>query len=122
MKSKVENLLETGSWSVNQASLTLKLKEEIKRIKKLKRSEINLEKMMPWITSNKLVDKKKKLTIAMKKEKIIIFDTTLRDGEQSAGASMSVEDKVSIALKLDEMKVDIIEAGFLLHQRVILTL
>ena len=48
----------------------------------------------------------------MKKEKIIIFDTTLRDGEQSAGASMSVEDKVSIALKLDEMKVDVIEAGF----------
>ena len=38
----------------------------------------------------------------MKKEKIIIFDTTLRDGEQSAGASMSVEDKVSIASKLDD--------------------
>ena len=48
----------------------------------------------------------------MKKEKIIIFDTTLRDGEQSAGASMSVEDKVSIAYKLDDMKVDVIEAGF----------
>ena len=42
----------------------------------------------------------------MKKEKIIIFDTTLRDGEQSAGASMSVEDKVSIASKLDDMKVE----------------
>ena len=48
----------------------------------------------------------------MKKEKVTIFDTTLRDGEQSAGASMSVEDKVSIASKLDDMKVDIIEAGF----------
>ena len=48
----------------------------------------------------------------MKKDKIIIFDTTLRDGEQSAGASMSVEDKVSIAKKLNEMKVDVIEAGF----------
>ena len=34
----------------------------------------------------------------MKKEKVTIFDTTLRDGELSAGASMSVEDKVSIAL------------------------
>ena len=45
-------------------------------------------------------------------EKIIIFDTTLRDGEQSAGASMSVEDKVQIAKKLDKMKVDVIEAGF----------
>ena len=48
----------------------------------------------------------------MPKDKILIFDTTLRDGEQSAGASMSVEDKVEIALKLNEMKVDIIEAGF----------
>jgi len=48
----------------------------------------------------------------MKKEKILIFDTTLRDGEQSAGASMSVEDKIEIALKLNAMKVDIIEAGF----------
>ncbi len=47
-----------------------------------------------------------------KKDKILVFDTTLRDGEQSAGASMSVEDKVNIALRLNEMKVDIIEAGF----------
>ena len=39
----------------------------------------------------------------MKKDKIIIFDTTLRDGEQSAGASMSIEDKVEIATKLNEM-------------------
>ena len=46
------------------------------------------------------------------KNKILIFDTTLRDGEQSAGASMSVEDKVQIATKLNEMKIDIIEAGF----------
>ena len=56
----------------------------------------------------------------MKKEKIIIFDTTLRDGEQSAGASMSVEDKVSIASKLDDMKVDVIEAGFHLRLKEIL--
>ncbi len=48
----------------------------------------------------------------MRKEKILIFDTTLRDGEQSAGASMSIEDKVEIASRLNEMKVDIIEAGF----------
>ena len=45
-------------------------------------------------------------------EKVKIFDTTLRDGEQSAGASMSVEDKLLIAEKLDAMKIDIIEAGF----------
>jgi len=47
-----------------------------------------------------------------KKNKILIFDTTLRDGEQSAGASMSVEDKVEIARCLNEMRVDVIEAGF----------
>ena len=48
----------------------------------------------------------------MSKNKVLIFDTTLRDGEQSAGASMSVEDKLQIAKRLNEMKVDIIEAGF----------
>lgn len=41
-----------------------------------------------------------------------IFDTTLRDGEQSPGASMTLEEKVEIALVLEELGVDIIEAGF----------
>jgi len=41
-----------------------------------------------------------------------IFDTTLRDGEQSPGASMTLEEKIAVAELLDEMKVDIIEAGF----------
>ena len=45
-------------------------------------------------------------------EKIYIFDTTLRDGEQSPGASMNLEEKVQIAEALEEMNVDIIEAGF----------
>ena len=45
-------------------------------------------------------------------EKIIIFDTTLRDGEQSPGASMNLEEKIQIAQVLEDMKVDIIEAGF----------
>ena len=45
-------------------------------------------------------------------EKIYIFDTTLRDGEQSPGASMNLEEKVQIAEILEDMKVDIIEAGF----------
>ncbi len=44
--------------------------------------------------------------------RIIIFDTTLRDGEQSPGASMTVPEKIRIALLLEEMGVDIIEAGF----------
>lgn len=46
------------------------------------------------------------------KEKILIFDTTLRDGEQSPGASMSISEKILIAKALDKMGVDIIEAGF----------
>ncbi len=41
-----------------------------------------------------------------------IFDTTLRDGEQSPGATMNVEEKVAIALQLERLNVDIIEAGF----------
>jgi len=45
-------------------------------------------------------------------EKIYIFDTTLRDGEQSPGATMTLEEKLQIAEVLDEMNVDIIEAGF----------
>ena len=45
-------------------------------------------------------------------EKIIIFDTTLRDGEQSPGASMSAASKLEIARQLARLKVDVIEAGF----------
>ena len=41
-----------------------------------------------------------------------IFDTTLRDGEQSPGASMTTAEKIRIAKLLEKMKVDIIEAGF----------
>jgi 2-isopropylmalate synthase len=48
----------------------------------------------------------------MTKDKLIIFDTTLRDGEQSPGASMTRDEKVRIARALELMKVDIIEAGF----------
>ncbi|MGB4946151.1 MAG: 2-isopropylmalate synthase [Candidatus Competibacter denitrificans] len=43
---------------------------------------------------------------------LIIFDTTLRDGEQSPGASMTKEEKVRIAKRLERMRVDVIEAGF----------
>ncbi|HIF55281.1 MAG: 2-isopropylmalate synthase [Methylococcales bacterium] len=46
------------------------------------------------------------------KDKLIIFDTTLRDGEQSPGASMTRDEKVRIAKALERLKVDIIEAGF----------
>jgi 2-isopropylmalate synthase len=48
----------------------------------------------------------------MNSEHLIIFDTTLRDGEQSPGASMTRDEKVRIARVLDKMRVDVIEAGF----------
>ena len=48
----------------------------------------------------------------MSKDKLIIFDTTLRDGEQSPGASMTKDEKVRIARALEKMRVDVIEAGF----------
>jgi 2-isopropylmalate synthase len=48
----------------------------------------------------------------MDNTRVIIFDTTLRDGEQSPGASMNLEEKVRIALVLEDMGVDVIEAGF----------
>ena len=48
----------------------------------------------------------------MSKDRLIIFDTTLRDGEQSPGASMDRDEKVRIAKALERMKVDVIEAGF----------
>ncbi len=50
-------------------------------------------------------------------ERVYIFDTTLRDGEQSPGASMTLPEKLKIAALLDEMGVDIIEAGFPIASR-----
>ncbi|MCX7890162.1 MAG: 2-isopropylmalate synthase, partial [Rhodobacteraceae bacterium] len=49
---------------------------------------------------------------ASTQDRVLIFDTTLRDGEQSPGATMTHEEKLEIAELLDEMGVDIIEAGF----------
>src|SRR5258708_38941991 len=46
------------------------------------------------------------------KDRVIIFDTTLRDGEQCPGATMTFEEKLDIAEMLDDMGVDVIEAGF----------
>ena len=48
----------------------------------------------------------------MSKDKLVIFDTTLRDGEQSPGASMTKDEKIRIAKMLEKMRVDVIEAGF----------
>ncbi|MCZ8316047.1 2-isopropylmalate synthase [Phreatobacter sp.] len=51
-------------------------------------------------------------TSASEKDRVVIFDTTLRDGEQCPGATMTLEEKLQVADLLDEMGVDIIEAGF----------
>jgi 2-isopropylmalate synthase len=50
--------------------------------------------------------------MALKKERILIFDTTLRDGEQSPGASLNMKEKLEVAEQLERLGVDIIEAGF----------
>ncbi|MCK5161284.1 MAG: 2-isopropylmalate synthase, partial [Candidatus Aureabacteria bacterium] len=47
-----------------------------------------------------------------KKDKIVIYDTTLRDGEQSPGASMNIKEKLEVARQLVRLNVDAIEAGF----------
>ncbi len=48
----------------------------------------------------------------MERELVKIFDTTLRDGEQSPGATMNVEEKLMVARQLEKLNVDVIEAGF----------
>jgi 2-isopropylmalate synthase len=48
----------------------------------------------------------------MAKDRLIVFDTTMRDGEQSPGAAMTREEKLRIARQLERMRVDVIEAGF----------
>ncbi|MFN2156495.1 MAG: 2-isopropylmalate synthase, partial [Anaerolineae bacterium] len=46
------------------------------------------------------------------KDAVVVFDTTLRDGEQSPGAALNINEKIEIAHALEELGVDVIEAGF----------
>jgi 2-isopropylmalate synthase len=55
--------------------------------------------------------------IAKDGERVVIFDTTLRDGEQSPGCSMNLEEKIQVAAVLEQMGVDVIEAGFPIASR-----
>src|SRR5580698_7014984 len=48
----------------------------------------------------------------VKPDRVVVFDTTMRDGEQSPGASMSNDEKIELAKILEDMRVDVIEAGF----------
>ena len=52
------------------------------------------------------------MTTQSEKDRVVIFDTTLRDGEQCPGATMTHEEKIEVAELLDTMGVDVIEAGF----------
>lgn len=54
-------------------------------------------------------------------QQVIIFDTTLRDGEQALQASLSVKEKLQIALALERMGVDVMEVGFPVSSPVILS-
>ncbi len=45
-------------------------------------------------------------------DRVIIFDTTLRDGEQAAGGTLNIQEKLEIARQLEKLSVDVIEAGF----------
>ena len=51
----------------------------------------------------------------MSQEKVTIFDTTLRDGEQSAGIGLTTQEKLEIARQLERLGVDVIEALSLIH-------
>ena len=52
------------------------------------------------------------VNVPVDKQKLIIFDTTLRDGEQSPGATLNIEEKLEIARQLSRLGVDVCEAGF----------
>src|SRR5213593_5177939 len=55
---------------------------------------------------------KRRLRRMTTQDKVLIFDTTLRDGEQSPGVALNVEEKLEIARALERLRVDFIEAGF----------
>ena len=53
----------------------------------------------------------------MPQDRVVIFDTTLRDGEQSAGIGLTTQEKLEIARQLERLRVDVIEAGFAASSR-----
>jgi len=61
---------------------------------------------------SKVVKVKKEIAVQTPQERIYIFDTTLRDGEQAPGASLNTAEKMKVAIQLEKLGVDIIEAGF----------
>ena len=62
-------------------------------------------------STHKTADSAQDSTQSAAQDRVLIFDTTLRDGEQSPGATMNVAEKLAVARQLARLKVDIIEAG-----------
>jgi 2-isopropylmalate synthase len=63
----------------------------------------------------------KRIQSIFPQKRLVIFDTTLRDGEQSPGATLNVEEKLEIARQLSRLGVDICEAGFPIASQAIST-
>ena len=68
--------------------------------------------MICALTQTKIPSKQLISQNDMKSDKIYIFDTTLRDGEQVPGCKLNTKEKLELALELEDLGVDIIEAGF----------
>ena len=76
-------------------------------------SDINVAPKLKWKVKKRFPDEvNQEWRYGTMSEKVIIFDTTLRDGEQSPGASMNIKEKLDVAHQLAKLKVDVIEAGF----------
>ena len=73
---------------------------------------LNLEKKQLKICNLKALNFFQKNKLIMSKDKIYVFDTTLRDGEQVPGCQLNTDEKVEIAKDLEALGVDVIEAGF----------
>jgi hypothetical protein len=82
---------------------------DLHRINKKQQYKFESEKSVKLVPKVSVAKKEKK---QMSKEKVQIFDTTLRDGEQAAGTRLGAREKVEIARQLVRLNVDIIEAGF----------
>src|SRR5215469_14278841 len=84
--------------------------------RQIRENSIRWPVMLVWPQSlrTRLMESNQNKTAEQDKERdrVVIFDTTLRDGEQCPGATMTFEEKLEVAEVLDEMGVDVIEAGF----------
>src|ERR1039458_6799563 len=67
---------------------------------------------LPWVTIDELDEAGFPAGATISSDHVVFFDTTLRDGEQSPGCSMTTQEKLTMAHALEDLGVDIVEAGF----------